>query len=75
MKRMNIEGLTHNGIWIRLSSLEVEEDASQQALEESVNQMIHIIRSQTGNMTLGYGLESVCFNPSAFLATRCSVSE
>lgn len=73
MKFLDIEGLCPTGAWARLFRMALVEGITVSEAEEVMDKLSNSFRARTSPALVGDEKLSVTFNPSAFLAIRCSL--
>lgn len=73
MKALDIEGLCSNGVWVHLFRMQLLDDLSRGTAEKAMDKLSHELRGMKTSCSFGNEMQSVSFNPSAFLAIRCSL--
>jgi hypothetical protein len=72
-KFLDIEGLCPSGTWARLFRMALVDEITVSDAEEAMDRLSNSFKAMTSPALLGDEKLSVTFNPSAFLAIRCSL--
>jgi hypothetical protein len=73
MKFLDTEGLCHNGVWVRLFRVPLLDELVHATAEKTMDKLSLELRELKTACSFGNETQSTSFNPSAFLAIRCSL--
>ena len=73
MKFLDIEGLCQSGVWVRLFRMPLLDNLEHATAEKTMDKLSYELREMKTACSFGNETQSISFNPSAFLAIRCSL--
>jgi hypothetical protein len=73
MKALDIEGLCPNGVWVRLFRVPLLDELVHATAEKTMDKLSLELRVMKTDCSFGNEMQSISFNPSTFLAIRCSL--
>jgi hypothetical protein len=73
MKALDIKGLCPNGVWVRLSRMQLLDALDHASAEKTMDKLSLELRELKTACSFGNEMQSTSFNPSTFLAIRCSL--